>query len=783
MARIKPASFLGGESFEVFKQAISGAHWDRKRRMNIASIDHLPRIVRQLGRAGFVADVDEVILAELGERRTQSWMKVQAIRERVDHNDQEFQEREGKSFFPFQRTDIVWLAQRHGALMLHEMRLGKTMMALTALPAGAPTLVVCPASVKGVWVGQARTFRPQIKTTVLEGRDSFRWPNPGGGEMVILNYDILPDVHDRDRCDGYLPAKPCTGCREEYDYSGPEVKTTYDGHLPTCTGELARARCPGCHPILNQAPPGVVEIYDEAHRIKNRSSKRTISAGALADAGRSVDGYVWLLTGTPLENTPPELWTIMQIAGVASEAFPGGWKEFAEAFGGALESRGSKHFYVWKDPKPEAAEGIRKIARRRLRSQVWAQLPAKTWNRIVVPIDRAVLEKAEIVTQRAGGLERLLAMLEKDKPELGDISRMREELASAKIPFLLEYLKDREVVEPVVVFSMHRRPIDLLARKKGWASIVGGMKSSLRTEIVRSFQAGELVGVACTIQAAGEGLDLSIASEAIFVDLSYKPTANAQAEDRLVHVERPRKLLYTIFEADHVIDRRTIDICMRKRKLIVSTVDASSVTEDVGTIVRDPAVAELARLAAEELARDPSTRRRQEGVCEVEFSTVAALHDLTFDDLGRDRLAADLAEELEIVGLTDKQWRLAGELIASAARPTAIVQSSMGNGEPTMPKREERKLDPELEEIRARIKGLTNEQRQELFGGIYIDYCTATGIDMTIDLKHLCDACDDEDEDDEDDDDDGEDDDDDDDDAESDDDADDEPESGEESGV
>ena len=638
-----------------------------------------------------------------------------------------------------------------------------TVQTLIALPAGVPAVVVCPASVKGEWVGAVREWRPQIRTIVLEGRESFRWPQPG--EMVITNYDILPDIHDRvgtpkrPPCDGQLPARRCMGCAPEVTYQGGIVARTMTGHKRACiqnNRELPRENCSGCHPILTKATPHVVFVLDEGHRVKNSQSQRAQRAQAMGDSSRSADGSVWILTGTPLENLPPELWCLMRIAGVATEAFPLGWKQFAEAHGGVLEYRGKRQVYIWKEPTPEAAEGLRKVSLRRLRSQVWAQLPPKQWKRVVVPIDRKVLENAERAVDHAGGLEALLALVEKEKAELGEIARMRAALATAKIPFLLEYLKDRDSQDPVVVFSMHRAPIDLISQKKGWASITGDVSAAERTKIVASFQAGELLGLACTIPAAGEGLNLSRASEAIFVDLAWKPTANEQAEDRLVHVTKPQNLVFTILEADHAIDRRVMDVCMRKRRLIGSTVDASSVTEDVATVIRDAAVAALSEAADAELYAAPGTFRRTAGSDE-EQAIDAALQRIEFEDLGRQRLTTSIAEELAIVGLTDKQWILAAELIASAGRAvtndtaekvTRAKEDIMGADREdrlaaTLKRKAELvKQDPEIAAVLAAIYALPEEKRAEVFGCIEHFYCVDSGVRFDDDPEHVCEGCD-----------------------------------------
>src|SRR5262245_60698028 len=93
--------------------------------------------------------------------------------------------------YPFQVAGVEWLAGRQRALLADEMGLGKTAQALLALPPGCPALVICPASLKYNWVEEAHRWRPEFTPVVLEGKGSFRLPQPG--ELVVVNYQLLPD--------------------------------------------------------------------------------------------------------------------------------------------------------------------------------------------------------------------------------------------------------------------------------------------------------------------------------------------------------------------------------------------------------------------------------------------------------------------------------------------------------------------------------------------------------------------------------------------------------------
>jgi SNF2 family DNA or RNA helicase len=108
---------------------------------------------------------------------------------------------------------------------------------------------------------------------------------------------------------------------------------------------------------------------------------------------------------------------------------------------------------------------------------------------------------------------------------------------SAKLDVLMELLDDNPE-ESVVVFSQFSQAIRLLGARLAAAEIphglfTGATSDSDRARIVNEFQAGKLRVFAGTIKAGGVGLDLFRASTVVFLDRSWSPAENLQAEDRL----------------------------------------------------------------------------------------------------------------------------------------------------------------------------------------------------------------------------------------------------------
>lgn len=655
----QPSSFvlvrsrgLSMHRFKAFCEAIEGAKYSRERRCNIAQLDKIPVILRKLREAGFPVDVEPRLIRALQEHTAQQWLDLKGAQERASQIDEEHR-KVGKSLYPFQRTGTGWLSTRSaGALLSDEMGLGKTIQAITALPAGVPVLVVAPAVAKGVWLRELSRWRPQLRVSVLKGRESFRWPEPG--EVLVTNYDILPDIHAK-TCPGTLPADRCQGCQTGINRLGIRVKI--EGHKKACDEKknLLDARpCPGCAKFLKLAPPRTVAIVDEAHALKSGKARRTLRFRALSTAIRENDGRVWLLTATPLLNNPAELWNVYNAAGIAEEAF-GSWKKFVQLFEGKALFYGG---YEWGTPEAEVAERIRRVSLRRMRAEVLPDLPVKTYREIVVDIDRNSLAECDKYLEEVGGIEELTALIEKDGIKFETMSRVRSALAKAKTPALMAMLSEyEEAEEPVVVFSAHRFPIDLLKKRKGWRVITGDTKPTERTEIEDQFQRGELSGVGCTIKAGGVAITLTRAHQSLFVDREFTPALNSQAEDRICRIGQDRGCIITILVANHQLDERLAELVARKQKLITASIDAARVAEGAMVTKNIDEEQEQALLQAQEEVRQGRVARRFAETAEEKwaytslFSIAPSVEDK--------RLVCQLAEEAETIGLSEAQWKLA----------------------------------------------------------------------------------------------------------------------------
>lgn len=415
-----------------------------------------------------------------------------------------------RGLYPYQQEGACWLRARPRALLADEMGLGKTAQALAALSADDAALIVCPSSVKWCWEAECRRWRPDLLPTVLSGRRGFRPPRPG--ELVVVNYDILPP---------------------------------------------------------NAAASGCTFIVDEATMCRSGRARRTARVRALAATAQRV----WLLSGTPLVSRPLDLWGVLRTGGLADEALDG-WGGFVRAFRGRKNRWGGWEF--GQPEADVSARLRRVMLRRlraevlpELPAVRYRTVELDTDAQMSMRLDEAWRSWQVYSLERQGITE------PRELPPFERFAEARAALAAAKVPAMLALVEQYEETEtPLVVFSAHRAPIDALGTRPQWLTITGDTRAIDREAAVRAFQAGELRGIGLTIQAGGYGLTLTHASHVLFVDESWTPAENQQARDRLCRIgQAANSVLVTRLVARHALDQRVAEILERKRRLIEAAVD------------------------------------------------------------------------------------------------------------------------------------------------------------------------------------------------------------------
>ncbi len=228
----------------------------------------------------------------------------------------------GRVLRGYQKDGVAWLRLLdecgfHG-ILADEMGLGKTLQALAWLAwrrrtgrAKHPALIVCPTSLMENWRLEAARFTPELSTLVISGlhRADLLEQIPRTG-LVITSYALLR--------------------RDERRYRNQELDAV---------------------------------ILDEAQHIKNPGTENAKSCKLLRTPHRLI------LTGTPLENSLRELWSLFEFL---LPGYLGTHQEFTARYEDPEANANGP-----ADAARELATRIRPFILRRLKAEVCQELPPK----------------------------------------------------------------------------------------------------------------------------------------------------------------------------------------------------------------------------------------------------------------------------------------------------------------------------------------------------------------------------------------------------------------------
>ena len=424
--------------------------------------------------------------------------------------------------YTYQLEGVKFLSSHDNCLLADDMGLGKTLQALMAIEEGGRAIVICPATLKLNWANEVRKWRSDLSPVVCKGRKGFKLP--AKNEVVIINYDILPTE--------FTPTS-------QWGDDSENVSQAWRNVLAQTT-----------------------LIADEAHLCKSHKAIRSKRTKVLSNLCKKS----WAMTGTPLLSKGFDLWGVVSTFGMGRTIF-GGFKGFIRDMNAHQNYHGG---YEFGTPNPCVPEKLRRVMLRRTKTEVLTNLPPKTYQDVLVEVgSKRLLKMSE---------KMLEAMKENGSnaiPDFSEFSRVRAELAKSRISALEEMVESfEEANEPVVVFSAHRAPIEAMAKRDGWAVIMGDTHQSDREDAVQAFQAGMLKGIACTIKAGGVGITLTKASKMIFCDQEWNPALNLQAEDRICRIgQTASNLQYIRLVSDCAMDLHVLKLIDKKKALIEASIE------------------------------------------------------------------------------------------------------------------------------------------------------------------------------------------------------------------
>ena len=433
---------------------------------------------------------------------------------------------------PYQKEGVYWLRflSRNGlgGILADEMGLGKTLQALAFLRTLAgPSLVVCPSSLLFNWIREAEKFVPELKVLCIEGPDRGKlFSRIPENNLVLTSYPLLR--RDIDRFRGF--------------------------HFTSI-------------------------ILDEATHIKNPDTQNAQAAMALVGRHRFV------LTGTPVENSVRDLWSILHFA---LPGYLGRREDFRERYELPI-SRGSN------PERARLAKRLRPVMLRRLKQQVAKDLPEKIeqiaycnlspdqeelYHQLRQESRRKLDELSGSKDQGRARIAMLTALL-RLRQVCCDVRLLGQEAdrPSAKLELLEELLEEAiDGGHRVLLFSQFVSMLKLIRPRMDEAGIRYGYldgETKDRAKAVDEFQKSDgLPLFLISLKAGGVGLNLSAADTVIHFDPWWNPAVEAQATDRAHRIGQTRVVTSYKLIARATVEEKILSLQAKKREMIQSTVES-----------------------------------------------------------------------------------------------------------------------------------------------------------------------------------------------------------------
>lgn len=434
---------------------------------------------------------------------------------------------------PYQRIGVEWMQHLAslgmGGILADDMGLGKTLQTLSFLySVGGSALVVCPSSLVYNWIAEAEKFVPDLKAVAIDGPNREKiLAEHGDADILVTSYALLR--------------------RDEAWYQNREFD---------------------------------VVILDEAQNIKNPEAQ--VSQATHRLKGR----FRFALTGTPIENSAQDLWSISRFA---LPGYLGSRQTFTERFVKPLSASEQS-----ESVRDRLSRRLRPVILRRLKSEVAKDLPEKIEQVVfcdLKPTQREVYtkllqESKTSLLEADGGRKRMLALTALlrlrqtccDLRLLG-IKDLDEAEASVKAEVLAELLDEAiEGGHRVLVFSQFVEMLQLIvpqlvANKIDFCYLDGQTRN--RGEVVNRFQTKEVPVFLISLKAGGVGLNLTGADTVIHVDPWWNPAVEAQATDRAHRIGQDRVVTSYKLITRNTVEEKILSLQNRKRALTESVLDGA----------------------------------------------------------------------------------------------------------------------------------------------------------------------------------------------------------------
>ncbi len=292
-------------------------------------------------------------------------------------------------------------------------------------------------------------------------------------------------------------------------------------------------------------------IYDEAHLLKNRDARRS----ALAARYASKSTYLVLMTGTPIEKDPRDLWHLMHMLDCHKYSSYWRWYNYFIDFDEITNRRGDK---IKINETPKNIDILHKLLKPYYLRRVFDRSEPQfiTINVELYPEQRKLyklFEKENYIAKYDKEISNELTRQVYLRQIACDPTALINEQnsKSIKIDAVVELLDSLPSDSNVVVFSSFRQPVARLCNLLGGTAFL--YLDNPDIDAANVFDSYRLLF--STFSAIGTGTNLQKADICVIMDLPQSSTVLNQAIGRIKRMGQTKQPLFYILHAIDTIDQ------------------------------------------------------------------------------------------------------------------------------------------------------------------------------------------------------------------------------------
>ena len=435
----------------------------------------------------------------------------------------------------YQKTGFRWLKSLSrygfGGILADDMGLGKSLQIIALLKSEKeareaagdkshkPSIIVCPTTLVLNWVNEFNKFAPDMRVLPVLGKSAERQEKAVYAEeydVVITSYELLR--------------------RDDDLYSG----RTFD-----------------------------YAVIDEAQYIKNPDTKNAKSVKKLAAA------HKFALTGTPVENSLAELWSIFDFI---MPRYLFSYNKFKERFETEIVGGNAT-----------AADKLNKLVSpfilRRLKSEVLTELPPKIETDLISALEgeQEKLYRSNLALVRENvrnsGAEMnkvaVLSMLTKLRQICCSPSLVYPDYKgnSSKLETCLDLIGSAtESGHKILLFSQFTSMLDIIRKELSERGITyfilkGDTPKSERMRLIKRFNSDDTQVFLISLKAGGTGLNLTGADVVIHYDPWWNESVMNQATDRAYRIGQDKPVQVYRLTVKDTVEQKILDLQRKKTAL------------------------------------------------------------------------------------------------------------------------------------------------------------------------------------------------------------------------